>query len=51
MGVPSLAERHSKTRLAYLVSAGHRGSGYPGIDKPPVQRFPIPVRRWGVVKR
>jgi hypothetical protein len=51
MGVLSLAERHSRTRLAYAVSAGHRGRGYPGIDKPSFQRFPRLVHRWGVVKR
>jgi hypothetical protein len=58
MGVPAVAERHFRTSLAdpasagpCPVSAGHRGRGYPGIYQSPLQRFPIPIRRWGVVKR
>ena len=51
MGMPLLAERHFRTSLMCLASAGHYGYGYPGIAKPPLQSFPIPVYRWGVVKR
>ena len=51
MGMPLLAERHFRTSLMCLVRAGRCGHGYPGIAKPPLQRLPIPVYRWGVVKR
>jgi hypothetical protein len=51
MGMPLLAERHFRTSLVCPARAGCYGHGYPGIAKPPLQRFPIAVRRWGVVKR
>ena len=51
MGMPLLAERHFRTSLTCPVNAERCGHGYPGIAKPPLQSFPIPVYRWGVVKR
>jgi hypothetical protein len=51
MGMPFLAVWHFIVSLVCPVSAGHCGHGYLGMAGPPLQRFPIPVRRWGVVKR
>jgi hypothetical protein len=51
MGMPLLAERHFRTSLMCPAGVGRCGHGYPGIAKPPLQRFPIAVCRWGVVKR
>jgi hypothetical protein len=51
MGMLSLAEGHFRTSLVCPAGPGRYGHEYPGIAKPPLPRFPVPVYRWGVVKR